>query len=293
MKHLVLSTSSSCLANLNLTQNIQSIPLHLNINNVDFLDGKNINPASLTHIMQTSPSALAKTSPPTEAEINAIFKDLHAKGYQTLFVCTLSSKFSDTYETIQNCRRAFDGKMNIYVYDSLNLNLTEGAMAYEADSMLRQGKNIAEVTRRLDYIRDHSAFFFTLSDLSYITKARKLSAPASFFANLFDIKPIMEVNQEGYIVATEKVRKIDPTLRKMAENVQQLIKNDNAFVYLADAGFDHLTSYFANILEREYGLSNLPVIPVSSVSLANHGYKGVGIGVFYGDLPELVDHFKN
>ncbi|ELA08453.1 DegV family protein [Moraxella macacae 0408225] len=289
MKHLVLSTSSSCLTNLNLTHNVQSIPLHLNINNVEFLDGKNINPSSLTHIMQTSPNALAKTSPPTESEIMAIFQNVYTEGYQTVFVCTLSSKFSETYKIVQKCRRSFEDKMNIYIYDSLNLNLTEGAMAYEADLMLSQGKNIAEVTSRLDYIREHSAFFFTLSDLSYITRAKKLSAPASFFANLFDIKPIMEINQAGYIVATEKVRKINPTLCKMADNIKQLIKDNQAFVYLADAGFDYLTSYFANILASEYNLTNLPVIPVSSISLANHGYKGVGIGVFYGDLPKLIE----
>ena len=173
----------------------------------------------------------------------------------------------------------------------LNLNLTEATMSYEADSWFKQEKSFAEITRRLDYIRDHSSFLFTLSDLTYITKAGKLSAPASFFANLFDIKPIMEIDKKGFIVAKEKVRKLDNTLRRMAEITLETAGND-AYIYLSDGGHDFLTTYYARLLYREYGLKDLPVFPVSTISLANHGYKCIGIGSFYGDLPEIVQRLK-
>lgn len=292
MKYAVLSTSSSGLNNLGISHNIQIIPMHVTINNVGFLDGKNINPSTLTHIMQTSPHSLAKTAPPTEAELMKIFNELFAQGYQSVMVCTLSSKFSETYNIIQNCRRKLEDKMTIYIYDTLSLNLAEGAMAYEAESWLSKGKGFLEIMQRLDYIREHSAFFFTLSDLSYITRAGKLSAPASFFANLFNIKPIMTINQEGYIVAKEKVRNIDPTLRRMADHIERLVGNQKAYIFLVDGGMDYLTTYYARLLYREYGFKDLPVHPVSTISLANHGYKGVGIGVFWGDLPELVERLE-
>lgn len=291
MKHAIISTSSSGLANLKFSHHMHILPMHVKINNVDFLDSKNINPAKLTQIMQTSPNSLAKTSPPSEAEIMQMFESLYNEGYQSLFVCTLSSKFSETYNMVQACRKRFDGKMNIFVYDTLNLNLTEATMSYEADSWFKQEKSFAEITRRLDYIRDHSSFLFTLSDLTYITKAGKLSAPASFFANLFDIKPIMEIDKKGFIVAKEKVRKLDNTLRRMAEITLETAGND-AYIYLSDGGHDFLTTYYARLLYREYGLKDLPVFPVSTISLANHGYKCIGIGSFYGDLPEIVQRLK-
>lgn len=292
MKYAVLGTSSSGLNSLGISHNVQIIPMHVTINNVGFLDGKNINPSTLTHIMQTSPHSLAKTAPPTEAELMKIFNELFTQGYQNVMVCTLSSKFSETYNIIQNCRRKLEDKMTIYVYDTLSLNLAEGAMVYEAESWLSKGKGFLEIMQRLDYIREHSAFFFTLSDLSYITRAGKLSAPASFFANLFNIKPIMTINQEGYIVAKEKVRNIDPTLRRMADHIERLVGNQEAYIFLVDGGMDYLTTYYARLLYREYGLKDLPVHPVSTISLANHGYKGVGIGVFWGELPELVERLQ-
>lgn len=292
MKYAVLSTSSSGLNNLNISHNVQIIPMHVDINNVAFLDGKNINPPTLTKIMQNSPNALAKTAPPTADEAMQIFNELYHKGYQNVLVCTLSSKFSETYNILQNCKKSLEDKMNIYIYDSLSLNLAEGAMAYEAESWLNQGKNFFEIMQRLDYIRAHNIFLFTLADLSYITRAKKLSTPASFFANLFDIKPIMEINQEGFIVAKDKVRTIDRTLRRMAETVLEATKDQNAYIFIADGGTDYLTTYYARLLYREYGLKDLPVIPVSTISLANHGYKGVALGAFWGELPELIEHLK-
>lgn len=292
MKYAVLSTSSSGLNNLNISHNVQIIPMHVDINNVAFLDGKNINPSTLTHIMQTTPHALAKTAPASVEEMMTIFNDLYNKGYQSVLVCTLSSKFSESYNILQHCRKLLEDKMNIYIYDTLSLNLAEGAMACEAESWLSKGKSFFEIMHRLDYIREHSAFLFTLSDLSYITRAKKLSAPASFLANLFDIKPIMEINQEGFIVPKEKVRKIDPALRRMADHILKMAGNQQPYIYLADGGYDYLTTHYSRLLYTEYGLKNLPVIPVSTISLANHGYKAMGIGAFWGELPELVERIK-
>lgn len=290
MKTLVLATSSSCLPSLNISHNIQTIPMRVRINEVDFLDGKNIDTAYLSQIMKKWQKSLAKTSPPTQSDMLQTFYELDKQGFERVFVCTLSSKFSETYNIIKSAAQNFTGKMQIHVFDTLSLNLIEGAMAYEADYMLRRGASLDDVQSRLRYIRQHSGFYFTLSDLSYITAAKKLSAPASFFANLFDIKPIMQIDQDGYITASDKVRKIEPTLRKMVDKTLELIGNHNAFIYLTDGGQDHLTSYFANLLSKEYGLNNLPVLPVSTTSLANHGYKGVGIGVFYGELPVITNY---
>jgi hypothetical protein len=41
-----------------------------------------------------------------------------------------------------------------------------------------------------------------------------------------------------------------------------------------------------------FGWHDLPVIRVSTISLANHGLMGTGIGVFYGELPHIVKALK-
>ena len=55
--------------------------------------------------------------------------------------------------------------MNIYVYDTKTLNIDEGALAFEADLMMQEGKSMLDIVNRLDELRKNSLFMFTLSEL--------------------------------------------------------------------------------------------------------------------------------
>lgn len=291
MSRIVVSTSSSSLNLLPFSTRIKTLPLHVTINNVEFTDGKNVSPASLTKLMVDFPHSIATTSPATEAEVTAFFLDLYKNGYNEIFVCCLSSQFSQSYQILKSVQQALIDKITIFIYDTKTLNLDEGALAYEADYLLQQGKTFFEITQRLDQLRKSSTFLFTLYDLHYIIQNKKLSAPAGFFANLFDIKPIMEINQAGNIVAKDKVRKIDKALSRLGKEIVTFTQGKASFIYLASGGYQADIDYFADILVHEYGLKNLPVIPVSTISLANHGPRGVAIGAFAGEVPKIAELF--
>lgn len=133
---------------------------------------------------------------------------------------------------------------------------------------------------------------FTLSDLNFIVRNKKLSAPASMIANLFSIKPVLWMNDDGYIVVKDKVRKFGRVMYHMADIITHQMGGQDAFVYIIDTSIGLHTNEFKNILAHDYGLRNVPVIPVSTVSLANHGPTGMGLGVYYGEVPRIFNHFK-
>lgn len=290
MKRITLGTSSSGLGYLNVPHNIEFIPLHLLINNVDFIDGQNVNPDSFRKIIKTAPNTIARTSPATEDEVIRIFHDLVKRGYQEAFVCTLSSRFSKSYEILKKAKEHFANNIDIYIYDSRTLNIAEGALVYEAECLMKEGWAMDDIATHLDDLRSRSLFLFTLSNLNYIIQNKKLSAPAGFIANLFDIKPIMHIDQKGFITSYKKVRHIDQTLRQMIEATSRIVGNNDAYFYIADGGFEDVRSLFVQILDEEFGLKNPPIIPVSTISLANHGPTGIGIGAFYGKLPRIVQY---
>lgn len=149
-----------------------------------------------------------------------------------------------------------------------------------------------EIIARLDEIRKNSLFMFTLSDLHHLIRSKKLSASAGFFASLLGIKPVMWVSDDGRVVPREKIRKIERSINYMAETAVAYIDNKDAFVYMADTTLGLYTEAFQELLSSEYGLHNLPVIPVSTVSLANHGPDGIGLGVYRGKPPKLVKYLK-
>jgi len=292
MKRAVVTTSSSCLEALGLLQGMDILRLHVNINNVDFIDGKNITSERLATIMKTNLKSVARTFPPSIHEMHLLFNDLIARGVTEVFVCGISSKFSQTLPMLEELKVHYANRLHIFVYDTKTLNIAEGALAYEAKVLIEQGESFENVAKKLDDLRRRSEFLFTLSDLDYIIRNKKLSAPAAFVANLFDIKPIMQINQIGEIIAVEKVRKLEKTLTTMGKTVEKLAANQPAFIYLTDTGHHESTEFFKKILAMHFGWHDLPVIRVSTISLANHGLMGTGIGVFYGELPHIVKALK-
>lgn len=288
MSRIVLCTSSSGLYELPTPHHVHMIPLNIKINNVNFVDGKNINSANLNRLMLQSPNAIAKTSPASEQDVFSLFAQLYQHGYREFFVVCISSQFSQSLAILKKVKESFAHQMKIYLYDSKSLNIHEGALAFEADILLQQGRSFVEIANHLDNLRRNSVFYFTLYDLHYIIRSKKLSAPAGFLANLFDIRPIMEINQAGQIVPKEKVRKIDNALTYLGNAINRYIANHDSFVYVLQGGIPSDTEYFLDLLEERCGLTNLPIFPATCISLANHGPRGVAIGAFREHIPQIA-----
>lgn len=178
--------------------------------------------------------------------------------------------------------------MDICIYDTKTLNLPEGALAYEADFLMRTGAPFEEIVAALDDLRSRSVFEFTLESLNYIIRNKKLSAPAGFVATLFDVKPIMQIAQDGFIIPVDKIRKFERAVREIANRVASQIDSNNKYLYLADGGIPEITNYCAELVKDELKLDYMPIIPVSCISLANHGPQGIALGAFYGKLPRIV-----
>lgn len=189
--------------------------------------------------MLTTPSTRSKTSPASHEEVREQLNKLYEQGYRDVFIVCISSVFSDSYLIISQVAKEFADRMNIYVYDTKMANLGEGALAYEADVMLHEGKSFDEIVRRLDVIRHGSTIQFAVNDLSHLIKNQKLSMAAVFFANLLDIKPILEINQIGEVTVVEKIRRIENSLDYIGINVKKMMQRAN-FTYLISCGDDLL-----------------------------------------------------
>lgn len=291
MKRVVVSTSSSSLQYLNIPHNIRFVPFHIIIDEQDYLDIRDIDTARLAQMIYQNPKLKVQTSPATEQEVFALFEQLHQEGYTEVFFCTISSAISDSHQIFDRLKAKYVGHMNIYIYDTKTLNINEGVLAFEADLMIQEGKPMLEIIKRLDALRQHSLYMLTLSELDFLIKKKRIPATTGFIANLFDIKPIMWVNDDGMVVPRDKIRKIEKSLYYMAEEAIAYATDKNSFIYITDTATGLFIEELKELLANEYGLHDVPVIPVSTVSLANHGIAGIGLGVHYGEVPRIAKYF--
>ncbi|WP_296403315.1 DegV family protein [Psychrobacter sp.] len=285
MSRIVLTTSSSGLDDMDIQHNIELIRLRIHVNNVEFIDGKNISSERLQYLMNEVSHSPVHTSPAPAHEVAMILSNLQNRGIKEVFITTLSSQVSESYNIIKEVSQSFKDSLDIYVYDTRDLNACEALLALEAEQLMKQGHSMPDIASRLDTLRSSHKMLFVADDLSYLIKNKKISGTAGFFANLFSIKPVLQVSNEGRVLPISKIRKIDKAFNYIIDQFTETLQSSNSFGYMLSAGRPDLDSRFMEMLRNKTGVNSVVVLPVSAISLANHGPSGLGLCVFKGDIP--------
>ena len=276
MKKMIVSTSTSCLDDLGIPENVKMLPMNIHMGGANYLDGKTISLDQMQRALLDNPSLNVTTSAPTENQLIEFFYQLIKEDVQEVLIICLSSSLSQTYNNLLNISSMFSHRMKIYLYDSRTISHGEAVMVLEASKLLNQGATMPEIITQITALRQKMTIYMTVDNLKTMIRTKRISAPAGFFANLFDIKPIVYLNDSGRIVPFEKVRSFDKCIRRLAEIVVDEVKGKKGQMYLASGQLNpYIKPLTMHLAQRGY--ADLPVMPIASVSLANIGVFALGV----------------
>ena len=276
MKKMIVSTSTSCLDDLGIPENVKMLPMNIHMGGANYLDGETISLDQMQRALLDNPSLNVTTSAPTENQLIEFFYQLIKEDVQEVLIICLSSSLSQTYNNLLNISSMFSHRMKIYLYDSRTISHGEAVMVLEASKLLNQGATMPEIITQITALRQKMTIYMTVDNLKTMIRTKRISAPAGFFANLFDIKPIVYLNDSGRIVPFEKVRSFDKCIRRLAEIVVDEVKGKKGQMYLASGQLNpYIKPLTMHLAQRGY--ADLPVMPIASVSLANIGVFALGV----------------
>ncbi len=287
MKRIVLTTSSAGLDELQYEHSdIGIIRLHVKVDDQDYIDGKTINNNNLREYIAKHPNARVTTTSATRSEIGDLFTRLHQQGYDEIFITSISSQVSDSFKKIKQVSYAFRQKMKFYVYDCKDMNVCETMMALEANRLLKQGENIEDIPAYLDKIRHGHEALFSINDDNYY-KHRVESSTIGFLAKKLHFTPLLSVDDDGNVIEVSKARSLNQTLNYMVKYFEPIIQNRKCFPYVISSSDPDTTDYFVSSIKEAFNI-DVPVFPVSSVSLADYGANTIGLCAFSGVLPQAL-----
>lgn len=276
MKKMIVSTSTSCLDDLGIPENVKMLPMNIHMGGANYLDGKTISLDQMQRALLDNPSLNVTTSAPTENQLIEYFYQLIKEDVQEVLIICLSSSLSQTYNNLLNISSMFSHRMKIYIYDSRTISHGEAVMVLEASKLLNQGATMPEIITQITALRQKMTIYMTVDNLKTMIRTKRISAPAGFFANLFDIKPIVYLNDSGRIVPFEKVRSFDKCILRLAEIVVDEVKGKKGQMYLMSGQLNpYIKPLTMHLAQRGY--ADLPVMPIASVSLANIGVFALGV----------------
>lgn len=286
MSRMIVCTSTSCIDYLGKPDNVAILPINIHINQETYIDGKDITITELFRRMVNQPNARIRTTAPHEGQLIEFFYDLIDKGVDEILVITLSASASKTYENIRSIQSIFGEKLKIHLFDSRIISHGEAILTSEASKMLAEGKDIFDIILRLNKMRDKMQLYITVDDLKPMIQAKRISGVAGFFANLFDIKPVIYMQHNGDVVGHEKVRGFDKSLYRLVELVAQEGRGKLGNYYTASAPDNPYLSLLNQTL-KHFGLQGTPHLTLASATLANIGPHSIGMMFVEDPVPRF------
>lgn len=194
----------------------------------------------------------------TTAQINAYtfieaFEPVLRAGEDVLYI-GFSSKLSGTLHSALSAAEELREKYperKIRIVDSLSASLGEGLLVYYVAR-----KRLDDVDDLADWTEENKlrfAHWFTVDDLVYLKRGGRISGATAAIATILNIKPVMHVDNEGYLVATGKVQGRKKSLHSLFEHMQNTVDTDMTdvvFIGHCDAKAD--AEYVAGLIHESY-----------------------------------------
>lgn len=178
------------------------------------------------------------TSAPNTMAMRDAFTPLLEEGCDLLYL-TLSSGISNTYSiaytTAQEMMEEYPDR-KIRVVDSLCASGGYGLLLY---MILREQEKCDDVDHLADYgdeMRYRVALWFTVDDLVYLKRSGRVSAAAAIAGNVLNIKPVLHMDDDGYLINMEKVRGRKGAIKRLYEKYAELVDPDYQGFYFISHG---------------------------------------------------------
>ena len=219
--------------------NVKYICFHYMMDDVLYPDDLGATMSAEEFYRRMSEGAMTKTSQVNIAEYVDYFSAFCEQGKDIVHV-TLSSGISGTYNSARSAalivRERYPARQ-IHIVDSLGASSGYGLLLDTAAAMRDKGLSAKELA---DWLREnrlkvHHWFFST--DLSSYVRGGRISKTAAFFGGVFEICPLLNMDDAGRLVPRQKIRTKKNVIREI---VQRMVEN-------AEGGTDYSGKCFISM----------------------------------------------
>lgn len=161
------------------------------------------------------------------------------EGYDVLYV-SFSSGLSGSCNSVKLAAMELEEeypKQKIYVLDTLCASLGQGLLLDYIVKAINKGVSLEEVVKYAEELKMKIRHEFTVNDLFHLKRGGRVGATSAIFGTLLSIKPILHVDDNGKLVAINKVRGRNGSIKKLFEMFVEnndLTNEDPIFISHAD-----------------------------------------------------------
>lgn len=175
--------------------NVHVVPLTVNLGDESHHDGVDITAEELFAFVKES-GTLPKTAAISMGEYLDVFSAYVEQGYEVVHI-NLSSSLSTSHQSAVLAAGELQG---VYVVDSRNLSTGSGHLVLEAAALAEAGLDGAQISEKLNAMKDRLDVSFVLQTLEYLQKGGRCSSVTALGARALQLRPEIRVHDGGMSV---------------------------------------------------------------------------------------------
>ncbi|MGM0603983.1 MAG: DegV family protein [Bacillota bacterium] len=250
--------------------NISTVPLSINVNDRTIVDDEEMDRDDLLNQMRNS-SDIPKTASPSPE----LFLEEY-KNHDNIFVVTLSSKLSSSYQNAELAKKLFLDETEdkfVHVFNSLSASAGETVTAVKIGELVEQKFSPQDIVEKIEkYISDMETLF-VLDSLDNLIKAGRMSKVKGKIASFFNIKPILG-GDEGTIELFDKARGSKRAFRRLVEMIGERGNElEDKILGIAHCNAEERAEYIKEEAEKRYNFRDIIIVETAGISTvyANEG----------------------
>jgi DegV family protein with EDD domain len=168
------------------------VPLNIQYRGKVYRDWIDINPTQAYELFQKDPESWGSSAPSPAEFLNA-FREA-AQHFKSILAITGSARLTTTNNS---ARLAAEQAMKhlsdtrIEVMDSMTATASEGLIALSAARAARSGKDLGEVMRTAEKVRDHIFMLAVLDTIRYVYRSGRVPKFAARAGSILNIRPML------------------------------------------------------------------------------------------------------
>ena len=194
------------------------MPMHISFGEETYDDQTEISTAAFYERL-VGGREFPTTSYPAIGRCQSVVDKELAAGNQVLII-TIAQPLSGCYDSLRLLFADYPSD-KVAVFNSQSATLGEGAIVLAAARLAAEGCDFEQLKAALPGLIARSQGYGAINNLTYLAKGGRISATAATVATALNIKPIINVCQDGSLEVAQKVRGMAKALAWLAARVQQ------------------------------------------------------------------------
>ncbi len=285
MKPLIITDSNCDLSAEYIKENnIHVIPFYFHLKGKEYEDNFGGSISYKEFYDKLRKGELFTTSQITPYKFEESFRKYVSEGYSIIYI-GFSSALSETNNNAIMVRKAIleeNKSVDITVIDSRSATLGQGLIVFYACEMLKQGKSKEDIVNWIEDNKLKVNHWFTVDSLKHLKRGGRISVASAVLGTLLEVKPILNVDNDGKLIAVKKVRGRKKSIRTLVEEFKDRVINpEEQTIFISHGDCLEDAEYLKSLVMSEVKVKNVVINYVGPI-IGTHTGPGMLCVTFIG-----------